>query len=159
MGHSISAIISFDDVDETTATALGVPVYHESGVSIVGLNPHHSDYLAEKLNLPHVSYSSLILDNEVTQEIAARIGVSKFALVETEYFGGIGHQAAAVYSNRVQTHLFDDQVVSPARSKSNISKALAIIGVAQNNAFDEFDAINLGKYRTFEDDFSDFYED
>nr|WP_321361688.1 hypothetical protein [uncultured Hyphomonas sp.] len=159
MGHNISAIISCDNVDETAAAALGVPVFHENSVSIVGLDPHHSDYWAEKLRLPHRNFSSVILDNEVTHEIASRIGISKFAIVETHYFGGIGHQTAVVYSNRVQTHLFEDHEASPKRSKSNISKALAAIGVSKNDALDEFEAINLRKYRTFEDDFSDFYED
>jgi hypothetical protein len=157
LAHSISAIITCDQVDETAATILGVPVFRESGVSIVGLNAHHSDYLADKLDLAHNSYSSLILDNDVTQEIAARIGLSTFAIVETNYFGGIGHQAAVVYSNRTQTHLFEDQTASPKPSKGNISKALAVIGVSKKDALDEFDAINLGRYRTFEDHFSDFY--
>jgi hypothetical protein len=69
--------------------------------------------------------------------------------VETEYFGGAGGQAAAVYREGRRTFLastHDDCVVGD--DPWPISTGLRQIGVVRSDAVDEFDAVGLDRHRT-----------
>lgn len=68
--------------------------------------------------------------------------------IETDYFGGFGDQSAKLY--RDDTILMNedtrkDPVYNP------INKALKMMGVKAKTGMDEFDTINLSRYRTNED--------
>jgi hypothetical protein len=62
------------------------------------------------------------------------------ALIETNYFGGIGEQSARVVHGQ-ETPL----------KKGKINQALKILGVLRTSEIDEFDVVGLGKYRTNDD--------
>ncbi|MBV1909351.1 MAG: hypothetical protein KUG78_08510 [Kangiellaceae bacterium] len=81
--------------------------------------------------------------------MAKEIGLSEFAIICTDYFGGVGEQIAAVYQG-------DTQKFPP--SEDGISNALKEIGVKRSLFKDEFDTIGLGKYRNW-DGLFDKYED
>ncbi len=74
------------------------------------------------------------------------------AYVETEYFGGMGTQAAATYIAGVPTvagrHTNETGVETDSLA---INEALAAIGVRRKGQMDEFDTIGLGRYRHTED--------
>lgn len=80
--------------------------------------------------------------------------------VETEYFGGVGTQAAMVWMNRevvfgpLVTKNFDEGLqggLVTSLSEGAINQALRSIGVTRDEHVDEFDALGLGQYRNTED--------
>ena len=65
--------------------------------------------------------------------------------VETEYFGGVGKQAATVWDE-------GKQLMSPQKADiGSINEGLKFIGVVCESEFDEFDSVGLGRYRSNED--------
>ena len=67
-----------------------------------------------------------------------------FLYVETDYFGGIGHQSSLVYTK-------NDGHITHIDYKT-INKALSFYGIPNSFDTDEFDMINLGRFRE-DDDF------
>ena len=73
-----------------------------------------------------------------------------FAVIETDYFGGNGDQAAAVYRG-------EQEVMAPAAGAVGpINEALRHLGIRASAGMDEFDTLGLGQFRDF-DDFVDTY--
>lgn len=154
MGHHISAIVSKLPYDEAAAERYGLPVFAERGFAIVGLDPSHSDHWAEELGLGYGGGGLIILDNTVTHFFAEKLfGDRPYAVIETEYHGGQGVQAAAVFQR--------GQVLMPAEQSEGgvINKALATIGVEASflNGCDAFDYLRLGNYRHFDDAFEKYW--
>jgi hypothetical protein len=145
MGHHITAIITKLPMNNTAAIALDLPVFIENNYAIIGLDAAHSDYWQQKLKLPNAAEREILLDCATTQYFAQQIGAVRYAIIETDYFGGVGTQAAVVYENK--------QVIMPTK-QGGINTALAVLGVQRSTDKDEFDTIQLGKYR----DFSDYFE-
>ncbi len=73
---------------------------------------------------------------ELMKEISRNEEV-EFALIFTDYFGGVGEQYANVYQGKRNV---DFEI-------NTISKALKYLGVEKGNHADEFDSIGLSKYR------------
>lgn len=65
---------------------------------------------------------------------------TKFALISTDYFGGVGSQFATVYRN-------GERVFEV--TENGINQALSVIGVTRNKGKDEFDSLDLGEHRDF----------
>lgn len=66
------------------------------------------------------------------------------AYIETDYFGGIGEQAAILFKN--------GNLIIPEYEKDwLINSVLKKIGVIKKNNLDEFDTINLSEYRKMPD--------
>jgi hypothetical protein len=68
--------------------------------------------------------------------------------IETDYFGGFGDQSAKLYR--------DDTILMNESTQKDIvynpiNKALKMMGIKAKKGMDEFDTINLGRYRTNED--------
>lgn len=71
--------------------------------------------------------------------------------VETEYFGGAGHQAAMVVRDGQCASMASTDEEAPIGDDAKpISTALRTIGVERGAAYDEFDAIGLGRFRSTE---------
>lgn len=74
---------------------------------------------------------------ELLQEYSSH---TKFAYIETDYFGGVGTQGGVLYENsRV--------AIEPRSGAGTINLILRELGVACVPGKDEFDSLNLGKYR------------
>ena len=72
-------------------------------------------------------------------ELLSRSG--SVAYVETDYFGGAGEQAACVWSR-------GQRVLRPRRARGGtVNAALRLLGVQACGLQDEFDAVDLGRYR------------
>lgn len=82
--------------------------------------------------------------SEALAEATAKGG--GLAYVETEYFGGMGAQAATAFAD-------GREVVAPqsAKGAGPINQALRRIGVTLTESNDEFDTIGLGERRTMTD--------
>lgn len=68
------------------------------------------------------------------------------AYLETEYFGGIGSQAAAAFAAGEPAFLQGE-----TETQSPINEALKVLGVIRGHFADEFDALGLGRYRQMDD--------
>jgi hypothetical protein len=69
------------------------------------------------------------------------------AKIETDYFGGIGHQRANLFVNGKKVY---DKSSEFDYSANPINDVLKQMGIQSNPGMDEFDTIGLGKYRTNE---------
>lgn len=147
MGHHISAIIAMLPIDLDVAAQFDLPVFIENGLAIIALDPEHIDYWQRQLRLSDTYDQEIVLDCAITHYFAQCLGVSRYAIIETNYSGGTGAQAAVVYDCQ--------QVIMPT-THGGINAALAVLGVQRSTATDEFDTIHLGKYRNFWDYFEKY---
>jgi hypothetical protein len=78
--------------------------------------------------------------------VAKRLShVGAVAYIETDYFGGVGEQAALVWRA--------GEVVMPAAKgkRGPVNAALRLLGAKAGRSNDEFDAIGLGRHRHTDD--------
>lgn len=143
MGHHISALVSTDAILKEKAEAFDLPVFQESGVTIFGLNPHHSDYWAEKTGIGFGDGSTgMILDCPITHFFAKEIGLSLYILLETNYSGGVGDQSAGMFKQGL--------LLESSNGHNAINKMLRSLGLVAESGFDEFESAGLSKYRSFD---------
>jgi len=154
MGHSISALVCKPSNEIDRAAEFDLPVIPSGEFVIIPLDASHNDDWQEKLELPMVGGDSvLILDTAFTHHVANILADSNYAIIETDYFGGIGSQTAAVYSKNSRTPLFS----APREDGYAINTALKLIGVKRMLG-DEFQTLGLNQHRSFEDYFESYYE-
>lgn len=139
MGHSIQALVTGQPVQAQQLAEYDLIALPAAGFTVIPLHHSHCDAWTERLELATRSHSPLLLDLEVIHVIARALGVTKYVLLETEYFGGRGVQNAVVYE-------FDTQVMLT----DSINAALSAIGVTRRDGLDEFDTLELGMYRSFD---------
>jgi hypothetical protein len=150
MGHRINAIITRDTIDQRKADEYELPVFHEGDFTIIGLDAAHSDHWTQELSMEYGrDYGEQIINIPVTLHFAYEMRIKKFALVHTDYFGGIGDQHAAVYEN--------GKMIIGGKDVW-INDALREIGVVKKEGMDEFDTISLGDYRNFDTYFEKYYD-
>ena len=148
MGHHIEAIVTKGEIDKELLSKFELPWVSHEGFSIIGLDAGHSDYWAKKLSIPNESSGDIILNCPVTHYFAKELGLKEYAIIFTDYFGGMGEQYATVYSA--------GKVVME-ETKGGINQALKTIGVCKNGDLDEFDTICLGRYRSFDEHFTKYF--
>jgi hypothetical protein len=69
------------------------------------------------------------------------------AEIETDYFGGMGHQSATLKVNGKVVYSESNEF---SWDKTPINDVLKMMGVIRKKGMDEFDTIELGKYRSNE---------
>lgn len=90
----------------------------------------------EEFGYPMLNYFTVAAD-QLLQEYSFR---TKLAYVETDYFGGVGTQAGVLYENgRIS--------IEPCSGAGTINLLLKELGVWCVPGKDEFDSLNLVKYR------------
>lgn len=140
MGHNICAIIGKKTINEEALKKYQLALAYEGDFAIIILNQDSVWYWADKLNLSIDSESENIdWACELIFHFAKELGVKKYAVIQTDYFGGIGSQCASLYD--------DGLIITPDKSINDI---LNLLGVQRIGSKDEFDVINLGKYRNSE---------
>jgi len=70
--------------------------------------------------------------------------IAPVTYIEAEFFGGVGGQGAVAWS-------LASRVLGPIHSKDAINQALRFLGVQTGEAYDEFEAVGLGRHRTTDD--------
>lgn len=68
----------------------------------------------------------------------------RLAYIETDYFGGVGTQAGALYEN-------GQLQIAPCSGEKTINLLLSALGVQCEPGKDAFDSLNLGQYRHMPD--------
>lgn len=147
MGHSITAIILKDTFDKNKANAFDlVPIALDFGLTLFPINHYYSACWQHKLKtsgLLDISCMECILfpREMAIYEILKKISHSnnpEYAIIVTDYFGGIGEQYASVFVNANNAN----------KNVTNINEALIHLGVFPKNSLDAFETIGLDKIRT-----------
>jgi len=68
--------------------------------------------------------------------------IEPYLEIDTDYFGGCGEQYATLFINNK---------VEEIETRDPIDEGLKMLGVISNDDMDEFDTINLGRYRDYSD--------
>lgn len=146
MAHSIRAIVGPLEVIQNVIHAAGSPPATEltCGMTIIPLGEAQIDKLTGGGSRELVSgFGFLTLGLERALAPLATRGA--FAFIETEYFGGSGGQAAAVFNPGLAPVRFTDE-----QEPNPINLALKLLGVPALDAADEFDTLGLGRFRRLE---------
>ncbi|NED16213.1 hypothetical protein [Streptomyces sp. SID9124] len=149
MTHAVCALVVTGQVDTPKAESLGLHArLTYADISVFPIDHYFSGYWAAvrgnraQLDLPRdvlaesVTFpgDAVLLDlvREVTHEERPR-----FAVIQTDYFGGMGGQWAAAFDGEVR--------VTP--DGATINRALEALGVRATATEDAFDVVGLGTFR------------
>ena len=157
MGHQISALLIKGSFSCGRAAQVRLrPIDLGFDLSMFPLCADFLDELAAKEGIVQTGAymgtgpeSPPILDGPETAHLAHSLAPgSLYAVIETDYFGGNGDQAAVVYRG-------DQIIMAPRRSQRGpINEALRTLGVVKIGLLDEFDTVGLGHHRHFDDVFA-----
>jgi hypothetical protein len=155
MGHHISAVLLRGPYDAEKARAFALqPIPLEFGITLFPLCARYCDDWAERLGVDgFLSDRPLVNCGIVHHLVNAIADAPLFAVIETDYFGGIGDQSAAVYRGQ-------EEVMAPwVAYRGPVNRALQALGVSARGPLDAFDTLGLGEYRDFDDLFEEYYPD
>ncbi|BAZ18387.1 hypothetical protein NIES4071_102720 (plasmid) [Calothrix sp. NIES-4071] len=165
MGHNISGVLLKGNFDAKIAVAFDLQFVSVGfDITLFWLNIHYTEYWSKKLNVPgileapdQVDEIRLLFPSErVVAHMMALITATStplYAIIVTDYFGGIGTQAAALYKG--ETLITDDE---HAFDYGSINQVLRGLGVKATRGLDEFDTIGLSNYRSIPYDFLEVIE-
>ena len=155
MGYDLRAIVS-----STNAMAVIVEQYEHAFPRAIGLDlallPHVTPFLPSDDTQRFVHDDHFWSLDGGLLSIALRASeISPVSYIEADYFGGVGGQAAIVWSDKEVvfgpeqvTHKdFEDPAQRVPQRDSPISQALRHLGVQAIGALDEFDTVRLGHIR------------
>lgn len=140
MGHNICALIGKAPINKDKVREYGLAVAYENDFAIVILDWDQMQYWGGRLGYSTESHSEDIdWDCELSWFWAKELGWPKFAIIQTNYFAGMGEQSACLYNNAIKVI-----------ADTNINSVLEALGVVPLPDKDAFDTINLGEYRNTE---------
>lgn len=153
MSHRITAVIGSPETIERLAAAAGGSPSTPIGFDLViaPLGPDQVDHLT-KLRpgeyRPGFTYLSAALEDALLHAA----GSDSLAYIETNYVGGTGMQAAAVYRDG-QIKLRSATGIGPQKSGPDtpVNSALRTLGVTPPPDRDEFEAAGLDRFRSLDD--------
>ncbi len=143
MGHCINAVIGARDPVRRLAEDWLIEVTELP--QDFGMIPMTNGFLEDVGELMEVSDDLCFPELEnFTEEVKELMEYysfrTKLAYIETDYFGGVGTQAGVLYENgRI--------AIGPRRGEGTINILLKELGVWHYPDKDEFDMLELGKYR------------
>lgn len=148
MGHSLKAIIGKrEDVcgiaeNWVRAKLIKLP----QGFGMVPITVRLLEDVEELMELSGIKdrYGLDGLDGAVICLLEQYSFRTKLAYVETEYFGGYGTQGGVLYEN-------GREKISPKTGSGIINVLLKELGVWRKPNADEFDCLELGKFRHIEE--------
>jgi hypothetical protein len=149
MSQNIYAVLLQGPFDDEAARALGLhPIPLPQGITLFPLDADSCDRWEETLGVTGHLSDRPLLNCRVVHHLMRQVAPEPlFAVVETDYFGGQGDQAAAVYHG-------GREVMAPAAAAFGpINEALRHLGVRAAAGLDEFDTVGLGRFRDFDDFF------
>ena len=163
MGHSINAVIGSRGTLARLADRFGTPAPTEIDFDLIilPLNEKRLDRIAVSSGEPFDGFT--YLTPALAESMATDLEDGRALYIETNYFGGAGGQAAALFENG---HLVwqEAKTSKPAKempsllsrlraafsppAKSPINRGLECLGVSATNKRDEFDSIDLARFRS-----------
>ena len=157
MGHHITALILKGNYNKEIAHSYDLPGRDIGfNLTLFHIDPYYSAYWQCKFGLKdhlktaktdYMCFPTEIALAEIMKQVSAT-SCFDFAIISTDYYGGIGSQFASVYEN--------DTLVSESITK--INQALAHLGVKRKNGLDEFDTVGLVDIRSQPDILDKYYD-
>jgi hypothetical protein len=146
MGHCIQAIVATPGVaDRLRAVHPRLPcVATRRGFAII---PVEAEFIESTgvAGPPQATETFMLLTDAFQDYLLDLSRFGRVAYIETEYFGGVGGQGAAAYSDR-------QILMEPEWAESGpINRALELIGVRRGLLGDRFSALGLHEYRSNDD--------
>lgn len=146
LGQMIRAIIGKDKYIQNIAERLVYAIKHDlpQGFALIYLTDCLFDDIEELINEKDTcKYSSLnYLSDSVIVFLEEFSRNTQLIYIETDYFGGYGTQAGVLFENGFMKE--------PMSGEGTINFLLRSIGVHQMNNKDEFDSLQLYKFRRME---------
>ncbi len=155
MGHHISAVVLRGPFDERKAESFNLrPIALSAELTLFPLHPAFTDAWSERLGISGRLSGRPLLNGAVVHHLVRSVAPDPlFAIIETDYVGGVGTQAAAVYHGERVVMRPESAVSGP------INTALRHLGVVAGSGVDEFDTVGLGRFRDFDDLFEGYVDD
>lgn len=144
MGHHIRAIIgtyaSIQKLADSWNYAQEIKLPQNYGMIFV--TDTLLDEIDEFIDIPvDFSYSELDYLSTTLEYVLKQYSLhTQLAYLETDYAGGVGTQAGMLYEN-------GKVCIAPHSGKGIINRLLRELGIRCLPGKDEFDTLNLGKYR------------
>ncbi|HEY7426084.1 MAG TPA: hypothetical protein VH682_17775 [Gemmataceae bacterium] len=154
MGHHISVVLLRGPFDEQRARSFDLkPIRLTPDIVLFPLEAGFCDHWAGRLGISGFVSDRPLLNCRVVHHLMREVAPELFfAVIETDYFGGQGGQAAAVYRG-------DREVMAPAvGAVGPINEALRHLSIRASAGNDEFDTVGLGRFRDFDDLFDSYRE-
>ena|SRR5262245_24042472 len=143
MGHAVRGLIARPETLEALACkhSLRPPVALSAGLAILPLRDTDLDSFLDRPFSSNPEHASL-LSEEFMGELGTASRGGALMYFETDYFGGQGTQAAAVFQDGALVFGPESAELGP------INAALQLLGVRiAPPAVDEFDTVGLGRHR------------
>ncbi|HEY5950893.1 MAG TPA: hypothetical protein VIV40_35615 [Kofleriaceae bacterium] len=147
MAHDITAIVIADPFDAEVAKTLDlVAVPLSWPLTLFHIDHYYTAYWGavrghtKQLDVPSEFPGEFPREGIVAQLVAELTGLpaARFAIIQTEYFGGVGDQWACAFAGEHRkTH-----------ASATINDALRTLGVVRQGGMDEFDTVGLGEHRS-----------
>lgn len=154
MGHHISAVVLRGSFDERRAVEYDMkPIRLTADLTLFLLDARYTDHWAEKHGVSGFVSDTPLLNSAVIHHMVNSIATDPlFAVIETDYAGGNGAQAAAVYRGAVEVIAPEWTAIGHfSGSKGPINRALLLLGVNRSGDRDEFETVGLDHHRDFYD--------
>ena len=147
MGHAVTGLIASPETLQSFARAhkLHEPIPLEQGVALLPLRDEDIDLFISPPQTGWVGGFNY-LSEQLIQKLSDASSEGPVLYFETEYFGGIGSQGAAVFNSGAIAF-------GPKSSEGGaINDALAFLGVqVAPGSFDAFESVGLHRHRHTED--------
>jgi hypothetical protein len=146
VAHNITAIIIVDPFDPDIARDLDlIAVPLSSPLTLFHVDHYYTAYwqavrgFTTQLDVPSGFPGGFPREGIVAQLVAevTSLPAPRFALIQTEYFGGAGEQWACTFTGERRE----------TGENATINDVLRMLGVVREAARDEFDIVGLGKHR------------
>jgi len=152
VGHTINAVIGRPEAVMPFAAVAGCPPPTElpQGFVIVPLWEREFDRISGLKPGPYAE-GFTYLSASLMLALNSASDIDPLVYLETNYSGGIGSQAAAAFVRGKIAFAEHHAVLrDPQRGDGPINRALKVLGVTAVAGQDEFDALDLRRFRTVE---------
>jgi hypothetical protein len=144
MGHTVTAIIAKNLVAEYLLNTHSLAsVILVDDLRLIPLEDNDLDALGVEFS--HVIPGFAYLSPELSEFCADVSKKGPLVYLETDYFGGVGTQAAVAFAQGLVWH------PTPVSGEGAINIALQTLGVGVSPGLDEFDSVGLSRYRSTSD--------
>lgn len=147
MGHQIKAIIGkMPDIQKFAEDWLCKPIELPQDFGMVPMTIKLLENVEELMEPAEIEDCPGLdgLDGSVVWLLENYSFRTKLAYIETDYFGGAGTQGGVLYENNTEK-------IPPKTGEGAINALLKKLGAWRKPDVDEFDCLELGKYRHFDE--------
>ena|SRR6218665_734618 len=151
MGHNIIGLIGAPAALLRIGEKAGAPppTALPFDLAIIPLGETQLDRLTQE-SASRYDEDFIYLSVELETAIGAAAADHPLLYIETDYFGGMGGQGAALFERGTLAWKDALRDGEKAQVKSPISQGLSRLGVTAADGSDEFDALGLGHFRNME---------